>query len=205
MRLLLAGIALVTAAPLAAQNLEGRLGQCAAMDSDLRRLACYDRLAETVLPDTSEAASKPTAGYGSWTVQDTINLVDDTQSVFATLPSTSGTNTRGEPIYLVLQCISGETHAIVYWGEYMGSDAVSVTWRIGEAQPETRQWPLSADSQGTFYPRDALDLIGQLLGTDRVVVQASPYSENPITAVFQDLEGINALATRLGEACGWGG
>lgn len=206
MRLVLAAalLALIVPRPLTAQDLEDQLARCAAVESDLRRLACYDQVAESVTPaDTMAAANEPTAGYGSWTVRDEINPVDDSESVFVNVASTTGTNTRSEPVYIALQCTSGDTHAVVYWNEYMGSGPTQVTWRFGDGQPETRRWPLSADSRGTFYPRDGQDFIIQLLGADRFVVQASPYSENPITAVFEDLDGINAVATRIGEACQW--
>ena len=50
------------------------------------------------------------------------------------------------------------------------------------------------------YPGNNAAFLEQLLSSDRLVAQTTPYSESPITAVF-DLAGLSAAVKPLREVC----
>ena len=113
----------------------------------------------------------------------------------------SGTSAWGSRVVLVLRCKSNKTEAYINWRDYLGSEA-HVTWRIGAEDARTGRWVLSTDEKATFYPYDDIAFIRQLLNADRLVAQVTPYSETPVTAVF-DLTGLTNVIIPLQEACGW--
>jgi type VI secretion system protein VasI len=89
----------------------------------------------------------------------------------------------------------------INWGSYLGS-SISVTFRIGEKAPETKNWSLSTNSLASFYPGDPLSLIKELLDANQAVARCTPYSESPITAIF-DITGLKALATQYNGDLRW--
>ena len=177
------------------------LGKCAAVENDIARLQCYDSLAASVGGTNDSAPAASSAAVGSWIVQDDTNPIDDTRTVVLALLSASGTNRRGSPIGLLLRCQSGETSLYINWRDYLGSEA-NVLLRVGDEEASTRRWSLSTDSQATFAPGNNRELIERLLTVDRLVAQVTPYSESPITAVFE-LAGIQEAILPLRETCEW--
>lgn len=53
-----------------------------------------------------------------------------------------------------------------------------------------------------FFPAIDIDLIKRLLEVDTYVAQVTPYSENPITAVFE-INGIKNALKPIRKECGW--
>jgi len=89
---------------------------------------------------------------------------------------------------------------ILIWSSYLGLEQTPVTTRLGTGDAKTQQWPLSTDNQATFYPGNDAAFLEQLLSSDRLVAQTTPYSESPITAVF-DLAGLSGAVKPLREVC----
>ena len=183
------------------EELEQEIARCAVIDGDLERLECYDRLAQSLGLDRAQLVPTAVEGTGKWQVSVKTNPLDDTTTVALVLLADSGTSTWSDRVALVLRCKSNKTEAYINWHDYLGS-AARVTWRIGAEDARTGKWGLSTDKEATFYPYDAIAFIRQLLAADRLVAQVTPYSEAPVTAVF-DLTGLTNAIRPLQDACGW--
>lgn len=128
------------------------LARCAAITSDLRRLACYDSLAHGAAPSSVEAPAARSDSTGSWQITDRTNAVDNTRTVVLVLRATTGTSRSGIPVGLTLRCQSGKTEASVNWGESLGPDEAVVTSRLGGFKADVRAWSLSDDKEATLVP-----------------------------------------------------
>jgi hypothetical protein len=135
-------------------------------------------------------------------VDEAINPLDDSKLVVLSLKASSGSAPSGEPVELVLRCLSGKTDVYVHWNVQLGKDGAAVAMRIGSQAAQTRRWNLSTDMRETFYPADAIAFIKQLIDVDRFVAQVVPAGEAPITAVFR-LRGLGVAAGPLREVCQW--
>jgi type VI secretion system VasI family protein len=138
----------------------------------------------------------------SWQLSQSTNPIDDSPSVVLTLPASSGRSRMGEPPTLVLRCSRNQTDVYVNWSDYMGSEEVSVTTRVGKGAARTRTWNTSTDNVATFYPGRPVEFIKELMSVDTLVLRATPYGESPITAVFE-VRGLTEKAAPLQAACGW--
>ena len=198
-----AGALVLAVSALGAQSVsDSSLARCAKTRLAAERLRCYDQLArvtEAAPTKTRPASSAMTAG--AWKVEEQTNPLDDSKTVFLALVAAEGrSGLLREPPTLVLRCKSGQVEAYIDWSNYMGSDASSVTSRIGSEPPVERSWGHSTDNRATFYPDDPVKLLEALLSVDRFVAQATPYSESPVTAVFL-LRGLDKAIVPLREAC----
>jgi hypothetical protein len=112
------------------------------------------------------------------------------------------------PITFVARCQSNKTEVYIDWASYVGSDSHSpyadwkyITIRVGSGSAQKQQWPLSTDKRGTFAPQ-AGKLLKEMASANSFLAQVTPYSESPITAIF-DTTGITAALEPLAKACGW--
>lgn len=191
------GMCSALAAP-ALGEADKELGACAAKKSDVERLACYDELAE------ARGVAKTTerkAGPGKWEVTIDTNPMDDSRTVILTLEADEGKNAYGQKPVFFLRCKSERLVAYVNWGTYLGGGA-RVTHRIGKRKPQTDDWSLSTDKKASFYPGSKRLLIKALAEHDSLVVEITPYNENPITAVF-DTTGLGDHLDELKQECPW--
>lgn len=155
-----------------------------------------------------ESIQAPT-DQGKWLMSKRANPIDDTLTVTLSLTAEEGVSTLGEPVTFVARCKSNVTEAYAIWGEYLGSNAPSdqadvknIVVRIGTSPAMTEKWAVSTDRTATFAPDWAGDLLKELLGQERLVLQTTPYGESPITAVF-DVTGLKDQLGPLAEACNW--
>jgi len=199
------------AADAKADDLGVRMKACSTQKDDRERLACYDRVmrggksAKAPAPTaTSLNKSIPTlpTGTGKWRVSVDTNPVDDSTTVTALLEADEGESDAGDKTTLILRCRSNETELYITWGGFIGSKAPQVLTRIGAAPPDTFEWSVSTNREGTFFPGDDIAFIRRLLDANRLVARVTPYQESPITAVF-DLRGLRAAVRPLQETCGW--
>ena len=168
------------------------------MDEELR-LKAYDALAEKLgfRPTIREQQDS----VGKWLVEVDINPMDDSKTVVLVLIADEGTTSWGKRPILVLRYKSGKTSVYVNWQDYLGSEAY-VTCRIGNDKPKSQRWSLSTDSKATFYPESSEGFIARLLTVEKLVLQVTPYSETPVTAVF-DVRGLQETAQPYNDIHGW--
>jgi type VI secretion system protein VasI len=146
---------------------------------------------------TSNASDEP-----SWDVRQTTNPIDDSPTVVLSISAASGKSRMGEAPTLILRCSQRETTAYIHWNDFLGSDGVSVTTRLGKKEAQTRTWQLSSDNTATFYPGNTVQFIKALVSADTLVAKTTPYNESPVTAVFA-VTGLADKLTPLQTACGW--
>lgn len=73
---------------------------------------------------------------------------------------------------------------------------------VGTAEAREERWGVSTDRNSTFAPSWAGNLLKELLGVDRLVLQTIPYGQNPNTAIF-DVLGLREVLGELAETCNW--
>ena len=168
----------------------------------------YCRAAESLPVESwvTECAELSEAAVRSkWLIRSSTNPLDDsvTLSVHRDADSDSGLGRRGvEAATLIARCRSNTTDAYIAWGEFMDTDDSFITVRTtGDAS--SGFWSVSTDYDTTFAPRP-IPLLREVAEADRVVVQATPYGENPRTLIWE----LNADDTRqaieqVAEACNW--
>src|SRR5690606_25621483 len=157
--------------------------------------------------DGAPEGEKPETG--AWITTTDTNPIDDSKTVTAILPASQGESRFGGPVGLVVRCKSNATEMYANWHEFLGDDSNSVydefklvTVRVGDEPAREERWHLSTDRQGTFTPGSPIPLLKRMLSAERLVLQTTPYNENPITAVFE-LEGIQDALAPIAETCGW--
>ena len=181
------------------ETLLEEIENCTGIVDEELRLRAYDGLAEKLgfRPTIREQQDS----VGKWAVEVDINPMDDSETVFFVLIADEGTTSWGKSPGLVLRYKSGKTSVYVNWQDYLGSEAY-VTCRIGKDKPKTQRWTLSTDSKATFYPESPEGFIARLLTVEKLVLQVTPYSESPVTAVF-DVRGLRETAQPYNDIHGW--
>jgi type VI secretion system protein VasI len=205
------GIAIFALMALPAVAVEDQaLAKCAVMEGDLDRLSCFDDLARDAGLDAPQPQAVPerASNAGKWDVSRDKNPLDDSERVVLILRADSGSSRYGGPVGFIARCQSNSTEAYINWNDYLGNDGnyrneyKNVTVRIGDGQASTQRWGLSTDSKATFAPNWAGDLLKKMATANKLVVQTTPYNENPVTAIF-DTTGMADALEPLMEVCGW--
>lgn len=173
---------------------------CAAMQEDTARLLCFDNLAKANGYTRNQSQDSSVDGVGDWIVDVEVNPIDDTTTVTLILEATSGTSVYGDPVYFFARCMSGETDVFISWDDYLGREA-NVLTRVGEEEATTQKWGMSTDQTATFHPKPVA-FLKDMMSTDRLVAQVTPYNESPVTAIFQ-ISGLSQALEPLREECEW--
>ena len=129
-----------------------------------------------------------------------VNPIDDSKTVTLILEAESGQSRLGEAVYLVARCKSNETNLFIGWNDYLGSEA-SVLTRVGKNKAITQTWIMSTSSTSTFH-RKPIPFIKEMLSSNKLVTQVTPYNESPVTAIF-NTSGLQNAVKPLRETCGW--
>jgi len=181
------------------------IARCAALESPVARLACYDAVAEKqgvaggALTDTETPE-----GAGRWKLIAKTSPIDDSQNVTLLLaadePIHSSWGTR-EP-QLIARCQENKTEVYVAWDVFLGTDRVPVLERFDREPAHTRKWGTSTDHKAAFYPDSDVALLKKMLQHEKLLLQLTPYGESPVLASF-DLQGLSAVLPTLQAACKW--
>ena len=192
---------LVVPVSVAHAGIEQDIARCATVLGDLARLECFDQMAKNRGLSGPRSQLTNVSGTGKWKVSAEINPVDDSKTVTLILVADSGRSKWGRPVALVARCMSDKTELYISWNDYLGSSA-NVLTRIGSSAALTKRWGLSTDKQASFHPRGTIAFMKEMMGSDRLVAQVTPYNENPVTAVF-DTSGLENAIQPLRETCNW--
>ncbi|TNE38319.1 MAG: hypothetical protein EP345_17565 [Sphingomonadales bacterium] len=167
---------------------------------------CYSEQSPSLRKDGGDSKLKVDI---DWSTSEDINPVDDSKTVRATLSADDSASTLNEHVTLTIRCQSNKTELYVNWNDYLGDDSRDVydewkrvTVRIGENKAQQQRWGISTDSKATFAPNSPVNLIKEMAKVDRLVLQTTPYNENPVTAVF-NLKGIKEAVSPIAKECGW--
>lgn len=173
--------------------------ECAKIESDIERLSCFDSLVKSEpLHDIEK----------EWIVKQDDDPLNDSRIVTLVNVSEQGESSFGRPIILVLRCAGNATDMYIGWQDYLGSDNIRVTHRVGKDEAESLMWSLSTDNEATFYPRNVqkhllrMIEIEQSSSGQQFVARTTPYNESPTTAIW-NLDGLAEAIVPLREACGW--
>lgn len=179
---------------------EKKFAICASVDGDLSRLECFDKLAKQNNLDGPQSETKLISESGKWKVEVEVNPIDDSKTVTMVLPASSGESSWGKTIYLIARCKSGKTELYINWQDYLGSESYVLT-RVGKKEAVTRKWSLSTNSQASFHP-NPISFLKEMLLSSKLVAQTTPYSDSPVTAIF-DTSGMENSIKPLRETCNW--
>lgn len=181
--------------------LVAEIGACATIEDGLARLEAYDALAKK-----HGVGRKPVEGRGKWTVQTSVNPLDDSQTVLASLEADTESTIRLQGSLLpqlVVRCKRGdlEIYAITGTGaEKDGKDGKStVTLRYDKQTAVDVRMDQSAEGDALFWP-DAAANAKLMLGAERLRVAFTPTNAKPAFLQF-DLRGFALVHQQLAEAC----
>ena len=137
-----------------------------------------------------------------WTDIISVNEFDDSKQI--TLIKTAVRKPQGQSRTpaLVIKCESGQAYAFVAWEKYLGTTSdIEVRWRAGKNPAVTESWANSNDNQTTFVA-DVAQLIGQLLSSEKFLIEITPYRSKKIQIEIE-LTNFNEVFESSGfiEAC----
>lgn len=190
----------------AAAQARAAVDDCVGIDTDLDRLACYDRESGRV-PHTT---MKETAG--KWNVSVETSDFKDTTDVFLRLESddvvSCGRYRAAQEVSLLIRCKENTTALFIAAdchltsSDYDGYGDVDV--RLDDTPSTTISMDASTNNRslGLWSGGRAIPFIKAMLGKDVLITRFTPYGESPVTAKFQ-ITGLDKAITPLRESCGW--
>ena len=190
-----------TTPPLPAMTLDAKaLMKCSAEKNAVKRLSCFDDFAKA---NNLAPSSKDTtmSAESKWRTSTDNDPLTDKSVHIASLEADEGRGRFGDSIRLIVRCKSGETEAYIVWNSFLGSDRLSVTSRIDKESASTSFWDISTDHKASFMPQPVASL-KKFEGASSFVVNLTPYSESPITAIF-DITGANDAFKNIRQDCKW--
>lgn len=193
-------ISLLSISSAYANTLNKEIAKCAIIEGDLARLECFDNIAKENNLDGKQPQPVEISEKGKWDVDINVNPIDDSKTVTIVLDAESGKNKWGDAVYLVARCKSNSTDLYIGWNDYLGHET-SVLTRIGDNKAVTQRWALSTDKKATFSPK-AVPFLKEMLKSQKLIAQVTPYNESPVTAVF-NTTGLENAIKPLRETCGW--
>jgi type VI secretion system protein VasI len=204
-RLLLAATtAAVCCMPLGAiADLKTDIAKCAASKPDSSRLACYDRLATDLKVDGPKVDA--VTGAGKWRVRVETSPVDDSKNAFASLDAENSVQKRYDSATpsLLLRCKERKLEGYISYGKFfLGSDSTKVLTRFDKRPALTASWGISTDHSAVFVGGSVVNFVKELLKSESLLVELTPYSESPVLATF-DVRGIKEASKSLQQVCPW--
>ena len=138
---------------------------------------------------------------GKWDVSVSKDELTDNKTVFVSLNASSGRGKYGDTVSLMLRCKNNKTEMYINWHTFLEVDDIEVIDRVDDKKAETSHWGISTDRK-TSFRRNPVAQIKKMLDSKKYVAQVTPYSENPITAVFET-EGLDNAIKELRDTCHW--
>lgn len=179
-------------------TLERDIAKAAAIENDLLRLEAYDLAAGK--HQLRGPATEPIETTSNWNIRKDTSPIDDSISLYCSVRSeqyVSSGYKRTQPS-LYIRHKEGDLDIFINVGDYLGSDTIDVTTRIGKSPAATESWSISTDHKAIFYSGAPFQLINQLDGNESYLFRLTPYGESPITFSF-NISGISQVKQAIRE------
>lgn len=182
--------------------------KCSNLNENEKRLECFDGLADN-LKDKEKAKSERET-FDNWNVSISKSPIDDSETVVLNVPAENEVRGRfrdtSRPV-LILRCMENTTSAYINFDGHHMADIQGygdITFRVDKRKAFTRGTDVSTDnsSLGLWSGGRAIPFIKNLLGGDSLLIQATPFSESPITVRF-DISNLDEAIIPLRKACSW--
>lgn len=179
---------------------------CIRIESELDRLACYDKAAGR----TPKAVEGDASGSAWRVVSEVSKLTDDpTVTLMVRTPQTVRCGFREpKPVSLYLRCMENTT-SLFFAGEChltssQYNDYGHVDIRLDDDKAFTSRMDESTDNKalGLWSGGTSIPVIKKMFGKKRLIARMTPFSESPIT-VEMDISGLDVAINPLRTACGW--
>jgi type VI secretion system protein VasI len=178
--------------------------ECLEIENSLDRLSCYDKEA-----GYDPGVTETTVGSGNWTVTSETSKMDDSTNVFLSLTSDEQTNCpyKSGPHSLHMACRENQTNLWIYFGDCFMSSIQGrgkVTYRLDSDSATSKNFRESNDNMalGLWSGGRAIPFIKQMLGHEKMIVRATPFSDRTVTADYT-IDGLEEAVKPLREACNW--
>lgn len=180
------------------------IDRCTEIENSLERLACYDDEAG-FNPEVKEEV----VGSGDWLVRAETSKMDDSENVFLTLYSEEQTNCpyKSGRHSIQIACRENETNLWVIFGQCFMSSIQGkgrVTYRLDSEKAATRNFRQSNDNMalGLWSGGTAIPFIKKMIGHDRMIIRATPFSDSTVTGEY-NIAGLEEAVQPLRDACSW--
>jgi len=211
MKILLVAIGIVIALSLIIQN-DPSIRDTAIQKitvSEESRNSTSNKSSEKTKQQTNELETRLAELY-SWRVTSSTSPIDDSTNVYMRLISTNdiaGRLGKLGPATMILRCTENTTAAIFRMNDLFLADLQSygnVIYRIDDEKAKTRRMRESTSNEalGLWRGATAIPFIKSLFGHNELLVQITPYNENPVRATF-NISGIEEEIKPLRKACNW--
>ena len=187
----------------AVADLKTDIARCAATKPDSSKLSCYDRLAADLKVDGPKVDA--ISGAGKWRVSVETSPIDDSKNAFASLHADNAVQKRYDSVTptLFLRCKERKLEGYVSYGKFfLGSDSTKVLTRLDKRPARTSSWGISTDHSAVFIGGNVVNFVKELLKSESLLVELTPYSESPVLATF-DIRGIAEASKALQQLCPW--
>ena len=178
---------------------------CRSIESDLDRLACYDRESgRAPVADTAPTTS-------AWRARTEKSEMTDQTSVYLSveaLEPVSCSFTGSEKPTLIVRCLENTTAIFMASACHLVSSEYNrygdVTYRLDDEPSKTRGFDESTDNKalGLWSGGTSIPFIKAMLGKRELLMRFTPFKGSPQTAKFP-IAGLEDVIGPLREACGW--
>lgn len=180
------------------------IARCLTIENSLDRLACYDEEAGYA-PEVQEE----TTGNGDWRVRTETSKIDDSDNVWVSLSSQEQTSCpyKSGSHSIHIACRENSTNLWIHFGDCFMSSIQGkgrVTYRLDSEKAQTQQFRESNNNMalGLWSGGQAIPFIKKMIGHDRLIVRATPFSDSTVTAEYR-ISGLDEAVKPLREACNW--
>lgn len=184
--------------------------------SDQIRLACYDKatgFSGAPVLEKSDADAKPVEKppvvKGDWQVSTLVSDLDDSTNVYLKLTSEdeiAGRFSGSGPMVIHIQCRENKTLLYIYFNGLHMSDYQygTVTYRLDSQKAQKKKMQESTDHSalGLWNGGASIPFVKAMFGHEKLLVQATPYSESAVTATFS-ISGLEDAIKPLRTSCNW--
>lgn len=208
LRTFISGGALLLSAGLAVADTEA----CLSIADDTERLACFDAAlgydGGTVAEVEAEEPPNP-EDTGAWNVVSETSKMDDSTNVFLTLRTDEQTNCpyKSGAHTLMIACRENTTALWVSFGGCFMSSIQGkgrVTYRLDSETAQQARFRESNDNSalGLWNGGASIPFIKKLLGHERLLLRATPFSDSTVTGEYS-IQGLDTAIAPLRAACNW--